>query len=267
MATIANYHAGRAYDTLADKYDMLTADYDYARWLGAIEGLARTHGLCGRRLLDAACGTGKSFAPLLERGYEVTGFDISPEMLDRARRPGAELFVGDLRQVGRVGSFDLITCLDDALNHLHEPEELLAALRGFRRNLAPRGIAVWDVNTLAMYRSAFARDEVTERDGVLIAWRGGASPLQEPGSMVDLTIDVFADTGACWSRCTSLHVQRHWPASGIADLAVSAGLRILDVRGQHPGAVIDGRLDELTHTKALFVACRDDRPDKQGGET
>ena len=41
--------------------------------------------LRGRRLLDVACGTGRSFLPMLERGYDVTACDISPAMAARAR--------------------------------------------------------------------------------------------------------------------------------------------------------------------------------------
>src|SRR5215212_803152 len=76
--------AATAYDTLALFYDRFTAHHDYELWTGGLLGLARAHGLSGRRVLDAGCGTGKSFIPLLERGFEVTACDQSPAMLDIA---------------------------------------------------------------------------------------------------------------------------------------------------------------------------------------
>ena len=77
--------ATRAYAVLAPVYDLLTAEYAYGPWLGAIERVAREHGLRGHRLLDVGCGTGKSFMPLLERGFDVTACDISPEMVELAQ--------------------------------------------------------------------------------------------------------------------------------------------------------------------------------------
>ena len=255
--------AREAYDDLAPDYDLLTADYPYERWLAALAALARSHGLEGRDVLDVACGTGKSFLPLLQRGWRVVGCDISSAMLGvaAAKAPGVRLVQADMRSLGRLGDFDLVTCLDDALNYVLQPRELEAALAGIRRNLRPRGIAIWDLNTLAMYRAAFARDRTTDRDGVFLAWRGETASSLEPGGPARATVDVFAPAGdGLWQRRSSVHRQRHWPRVIVTAAAARAGLRILAVHGQHPGAVLESALDELTHSKAVYLACRDDRP-------
>src|SRR4051812_45169006 len=107
--------AREAYDDLAPAYDLLTADYPYERWLARLLALASEHGLRGGAVLDVACGTGKSFLPLLARGWDVVGCDISAAMLARAaeKAPAAELVQADMRSLDRLGSFDLVTCLDD----------------------------------------------------------------------------------------------------------------------------------------------------------
>ncbi len=72
-------HAGPAYAALAPHYDRFTAGYPYENWLAQIESRALACGLVGRRALDIGCGTGKSFAPLLARGYSVSACDLSAE--------------------------------------------------------------------------------------------------------------------------------------------------------------------------------------------
>src|SRR5215207_10747192 len=125
----------QAYDALAPVYDDIGSGRAHERWLAAIEELALEYGLAGRRLLDVACGTGNSFMELLGRGYDVTACDASPRMVAAARRkagPAARVLVADMRRLPALGEFDLVTCLDDGLNHLTEPREVLAALTGMR---------------------------------------------------------------------------------------------------------------------------------------
>lgn len=262
MLTLAESPAREAYEALAPAYDTLTTDYPYERWLAALEQLAKQSGLVGNRLLDVACGTGKSFLPLLERGYEVVACDISPAMVARAaaKAPDAELVVADMRELGVLGEFDLVTCLDDSLNYLLSRDDLVDAFGGFRKNLSPGGVAVWDMNSHAMYRTAFASDWVTDSSACFIAWKGLADVGFEAGGVAGAQIDVFLHDGETWERSTSLHHQRHWPVAEVVDIAARAGLRVVATRGQRRGAVLDRTVDELSHTKVVFVACRDDRP-------
>src|SRR5690348_628448 len=95
-----------SYDVFADSYDAFTHHHDYALWTTKLEELASRHGLIGRRLLDVGCGTGKSFAPFLNRGYEVTACDPSEGMLREAERKwagAAELHLADARTLPSLG--------------------------------------------------------------------------------------------------------------------------------------------------------------------
>ena len=98
-----------AYGPLARFYDRFTADYAYDQWMDGVDGWAHANGLRGRDLLDVACGTGKSFAPMLDRGYAVTACDISPEMVAEAHRKHgarADIFVADMRELPWEERFD-----------------------------------------------------------------------------------------------------------------------------------------------------------------
>src|SRR4051794_32812442 len=247
-------HALAAYEALAPHYDAFTAHHDYDAWTRDLEALARRHGLRGRRLLDVACGTGKSFAPYLDRGYSVVGCDASPAMLARARRRAggrAALHVRDMRTLPRLGAFDLVTLLDDAVNYLHDAAELTAAFAGVARNLAPGGIALFDANTLRMYAGFFAASEVVERDGALIVWRGRCPAEPDAGVLVEATVDVVTAGG---ERIVSRHLQRHHPEPQIRDALRAAGLRCLAVHGQTETARFEPGLDESRHLKGIYLA-------------
>jgi SAM-dependent methyltransferase len=246
-----------AYACLAPFYDELTRDHDYEAWTGHLERAAVRAGLRGRRLLDAACGTGKSFLPFLRRGYEVTAFDVSGEMvaLARAKAPAAELFVADLRTLGAVGSFDLVTYLDDSLNYLTGDGDLDAALRALAANLASGGVLVFDLNTLSAYRTTFARDMTQDGDGLFLAWRGGCGPDAEPGCLAHLAVEAFRAVGpGLYERVTSTHRQRHHPRAAVERALAGAGLEAVGVLGQLPDGSLDPAASEERHHKLVYLA-------------
>lgn len=96
------------------------------------------------RALDAACGTGRHSRRLASLGHEVMGFDVTPEMLVRARAavPGAQFVEGDLRAIPAADdAFDVVVC-GLALSHLRSLDEPVAELL---RVLAPGGRLVVSV--------------------------------------------------------------------------------------------------------------------------
>lgn len=254
--------AERAYEAIAPVYDDFTAHHDYELWLGNLLPEVRRHGLSGRRLLDVGCGTGKSFLPMLARGWEVTACDISSAMLDLARAKvgdAARLTVADMRELPVFGEFDLVWALDDAVNYLLSVEELGDALGGMRANLAPGGLLMFDVNTLHCYRSFFAETESVERAGRRLVWRGQASAEVAPGSICEARFEAEAESGAESDVVTHVHRQRHFPEAAIVECLRGAGLECLDVFGHGHDAVPKQPLEELVHTKAVYIARRAQR--------
>ena len=251
--------ATAVYDAVAPGYDLLTEGYAYERWIAALERLACEHGLTGKRLLDVACGTGKSFLPFLERGYEVTACDVSAAMVEiAARKAGgrARTEVADMAALPVLGRHDLVTCLGDALNHLPHLEAVAAALRGMHANLVPGGLAVLDLNTLAAYREV--PDAVAEDADRLVVWNGGAAAIREPGGAAVLAIDVFERVagGDLWSRRTARQPHRHHPIDDVLELLPAAGLECAAVRGQVTGAALEPYAGEIAHPKAIVLARR-----------
>ena len=248
--------ARAAYDAFAPHYDFFTASHDYEAWTASLAALLPHSAASRRRLLDVACGTGKSFVPMLRRGWSVVGCDASEAMLLEAARkaPGIPLVACDMRRLPRLGSFDVVWCLDDALNYLLDPGQLEQAFAGMRRNLAPGGALLFDVNTLATYRGFFASHSVVSAEDRVVVWEGLADPDFHAGGRAEAAVTAFSRRGGGWQRTRALHRQRHHRPREISAALARAGLECLAVHGQGLDGVPVTGLDELHHTKAVYVA-------------
>ncbi|MCA0181232.1 MAG: class I SAM-dependent methyltransferase [Actinobacteria bacterium] len=94
----------------------------------------------GQRILDAGCGAGQIMSDLLLRGARVSGFDVSPAMIEIARgRLGDEvdLRVADLGEPLPYSdnAFDVVI----ASLALHYVEDWASTLAELRRVLVPSG--------------------------------------------------------------------------------------------------------------------------------
>jgi SAM-dependent methyltransferase len=97
----------------------------------------------GARVLELGCGGGSPETRRLARRFAVTGVDISPRQVERARAaiPGAEFICADFTELALpAGSFDAVASFY-VFNHV--PRELLAPLLGrIHRWLRPGGVLV-----------------------------------------------------------------------------------------------------------------------------
>jgi SAM-dependent methyltransferase len=249
--------ARETYEAFAPFYDEYTAHHRYEEWTRALEGLARGAGLRGRRLLDVACGTGKSFLPFLERGYEVCACDLSPAMVAIAREKAgarARVEVHDMRSLPRLGAYDLVCCLDDGVNYLRTERELVVAFSSLRLNLAPGGVVVFDANTLRAFRTYFAAATVVQSPGRVLVWDGRTPDDLPAGGAARGELLALERDGEWWSRTRVEDRQRHHGEATVRGALAAAGLPWVATYGmQLDGSVIDG-FDELVNSKAVYVA-------------
>jgi SAM-dependent methyltransferase len=150
---------------VADGYDRLVERY--VEWAStAVADPVRTRSIemleqrlpAGSRILDLGCGTGELVTRRLATRYPLTGVDLSPAQIERARErtPHAHFICADMAEVRfRPASFDAILALY-SLNHLPR-EELGAMLTSIAGWLRPSGVFVasFPVNDVS---------GVTERD-------------------------------------------------------------------------------------------------------
>lgn len=84
-------------DEIREKYNDMAADYRRQEWIGEVilRGRRLRQGLFTQatgRVLDVACGTGVNF-PHLAQATELTGIELSPEMLALAHQRAADLAI------------------------------------------------------------------------------------------------------------------------------------------------------------------------------
>jgi SAM-dependent methyltransferase len=99
----------------------------------------------GTRLLDVGCGAGAACGAAAERGAVPTGLDLSPVMIELARRryPDLDFRVGSASDLPVTGPFDAVVG-NFLVHHLAEPE---AVVGGFAEVMAPGGrlaLTSWD---------------------------------------------------------------------------------------------------------------------------
>jgi SAM-dependent methyltransferase len=217
----------------------------------------QTHGLEGDRVLDVACGTGKSVVPWLERGYRVVGCDVSERMLAHAAektRGAARLLVADMRTLPPFEPSDLVTCLGDAVNCLLDRPDLTRAFGRVAGQLRAGGLYVFDLNSLRTYREDFAATREFRQGGWDFRWTGHGDGRPRSGGIASATVTARRGGSAGPPTMTSQLFQRHHPPSVVRRSLEAAGLECVHVYGQHRDGALDPEFAELAHSKALFVA-------------
>lgn len=194
------------YDALAPFYHLSYADWEasVARQAHALDAIIRERGAApAATVLDAACGIGTQALGLASLGYRVTGSDVSPEAVERARREAASrgldvaLSVADMRRAadhhGRT--FDVVIACDNAVPHLLSDDEIGAALRQLHRCTAPGGLCLLSVRdytaetrTGVQARPPVVHDEGGVRRVVFQVW-------EFTGDVYDMSLYLVEDRG------------------------------------------------------------------------
>ena len=90
-----------------------------------------------------ACGTGR-YLEYLQPHYRVTGLDILPELLERARFrcPEVPFYQGDMTEFDLGDKFDVVTCLFCSIGYVLTLELAEKAIRRMAAHLNPGGLLI-----------------------------------------------------------------------------------------------------------------------------
>lgn len=157
-------------DWYATAFDGTTAEM---AWTERTEGeinraltMLRPEG--GERVLDLACGTGRHSLELVRRGFSVVGSEISPELVEIARRDAeaegleATFIEGDLRELDFEDEFDIVLNLNDgAVGYFETDEENHRTFEVIARALKPGG-----QNLIQVPNVLYARARLPQRSWI-----------------------------------------------------------------------------------------------------
>ena len=174
----------------AQRYDLVMGAYASDGVLNFYRQQAAHY---GEPVLELACGTGRLTIPLALQGVNITGLDLSMEMLEEARvkaaKRGANIrFIqGDIRNFDLGERFGLIFIAAQSLSHLHTREELENCFSCVRKHLAEDGrflIELFNSSVRMLAREPGRRYHVGQYEG------------SESGSRVFVTEEVRYDAAS-----------------------------------------------------------------------
>ena len=221
-----------AYEALAESYDRLTNDVDYEATVDFYMQILAREGLKPRTCVDPACGTGSVTAILAQRGYRVTGVDMSEEMLTVAAMKTQDLeprpmfscqYLQELRLPRAV---DMAVCALDSLDYILDPEDCKEAIRRAYKALNPGGIFIFDVNTPEKLRAMDDQVFLDEDDDVYCVWRG---EFDEKNNVCSYGMDLFQREGEVWRRSFEEHQEYAYSREQLTGFLKEAGFTHIEV--------------------------------------
>ena len=229
------------YNILAPVYDRLNDTVDYSLWADFIEACFEKYSTQRKikSVLDLGCGTGSMTLELRRRGYDMTGLDISEEMLSvadsRMRDEGINdvLFVlGNMCAFELYGTVDAIICCLDGINHLTSRDELLSCFSLIANYLEDGGLFIFDLNTPYKFKTVYSdRDYILEDDGIMCCWK---NRLSKKGDRVDFYLTVFEEQeDGSWTRNDGVERERAYGLRAIQNALSECGLEQVNVSADY----------------------------------
>jgi len=218
-----------SFGRLAPYYDELMSVVPYRMWVGYFLLLLSKLAVRPRSILDVCCGTGTMCEMLHQEGFEMTGIDLSPHMIEVARQKAArkgypiryETMDACTFELGRT--FGAALSFFDSLNNILDPERFLQALRRVHAHLEPGGAFVFDLNTAyAFEQRLFDQRNLRPSARLRYDWVGDYDPQTR---VITVHMTFWKDG----EEFREVHRQRAYTDDEVRSMLEEAGF--VDVRG------------------------------------
>lgn len=225
------------YTSIAKLYDKLNTGVDYSRLADFLIEQTTKYSKDNKMpelLLDLACGTGKLTLELAKRGYDMTGIDLSEEMLGIAQENTRKikkdiLFLRqDMTEFELYGTVGATYCCFDSLNYILKPSDLKKVFSLIHNYLDPDGIFIFDMNTEYKFENIYSDNcFILEEDGVFCTWQ---NLYNKKTHMCDFFLTFFEETSdGKYIRSEEDQRERCYPRKTVEKYLAAAGFELLDI--------------------------------------
>ena len=224
------------YQAFAELYDELMDDVDYESWADYYTRLLSIYGVRNGKICECACGTGGLTIPLYRRGFQMTGVDISREMLWEAAQKSRKLGIAmpfvqqDMRALNLHRPMDAVLATCDGVNYLLTEEDLLSFFRAAHRAVKPGGALIFDVSTPHKLQHVLCSGLMAEdRENITYMWQNSWNERQRTVSL-DLVFFVREKENQ-YRRSEEHQKQRAWDEKTLKENLWHAGFRAVSIYG------------------------------------
>lgn len=221
-----------AYTGFARVYDTFMDNIPYKEWEEYLTSILKEYGIEDGLVLDLGCGTGNMTELLADRGYDMIGVDNADEMLDIAMEKKAEsgndilYLLQDMREFELYGTVRAIVSICDSMNYITEEEDLIEVFRLCNNYLDPKGILVFDFNTLHKYRDVIGDSTIAEnREDCSFIWN---NYFYEDEEINEYELSIFVqEEEDLYRRFDETHYQRAYTIEQMKELIEASGLKFV----------------------------------------
>lgn len=222
------------YQGFAYIYDQLMKDAPYDEWVSFINESISLFNPGAKRLMDVGCGTGEITIRLAQQRFDVTGVDLSEDMLTvaQSKLSGQKVDVlflqQDMRDLeGFTGEFDVVTICCDSLNYLQSKEDVQATFHAIYHQLKDNGLLIFDIHSLHKIHTIFAGATFADQDDdVSFIWKSYAGEQQ---NSIEHDMSFFVRQEEQYERYDELHYQRTFTIDEYTSMLEIASFNLLKV--------------------------------------
>ena len=222
-----------AYTSFASVYDTFMDNIPYEEWAEYLVDLLKEYGIKDGLVLDLGCGTGNMTELLAASGYDMIGVDNAEEMLEIAmekrEKSGHDILylLQDMREFELYGTVKAIVSICDSINYITEEEDLLEVFRLANNYLDPKGIFIFDFNTVYKYREVLGNQTIAEdREECSFIWDNYYYE-DEQINEYELSLFIKENDSDLYRKYQEMHYQKAYDLETIKGLVEKSGLEFI----------------------------------------